>query len=341
MKREAEADLEEARPALQAALAALNSITPTDITALKTLKNPPNIVKRIFDCVLLLRHVCCLCVCACVWRGGRGVGVGRGPRTGTRWVVSWSMLGSCRTATFLPGSPIIHAALSVTHARFRGSAPLPSFPHPHARRLSRNFPINRVEWMELKGDMVITGSYDEAVKMMGDLNFLQALINFPKEAMTDETVELLQVRARVCVTDKIRGPRLSGRSLGCGVSIGIRWATVVPSRCTRASRTPWSCPASSPAPAAHMQPYFSAPDFNFTSAKKASGNVAGLCNWAEAMCKYHAVAKARAWCWRRCHSERHARTRTRDRRCRSRMGPLQRALPPALTGRGAKDCCSA
>lgn len=38
------------------------------------------------------------------------------------------------------------------------------------------------------------------------------------------------------------------------------------------------------------QPYFSAPDFNFASAKKASGNVAGLCNWAEAMCKYHAVA---------------------------------------------------
>jgi hypothetical protein len=25
---------------------------------------------------------------------------------------------------------------------------------------------------------------------------------------------------------------------------------------------------------------------------KASGNVAGLCNWAEAMCKYHKIAKA-------------------------------------------------
>lgn len=32
-------------------------------------------------------------------------------------------------------------------------------------------------------------------------------------------------------------------------------------------------------------------DFNFESAKKASGNVAGLCNWAAAMCTYHAVAK--------------------------------------------------
>lgn len=41
--------------------------------------------------------------------------------------------------------------------------------------------------------MVIEGSYEEAVKMMGDLNFLQALINFPKEAINDETVELLQV----------------------------------------------------------------------------------------------------------------------------------------------------
>lgn len=41
-----------------------------------------------------------------------------------------------------------------------------------------------------------------------------------------------------------------------------------------------------------MQPYFAAPDFNFEAAKKASGNVAGLCNWAAAMCRYHKVAKA-------------------------------------------------
>lgn len=56
VKNEAEKDLEEAQPALQAALAALNSISPTDINSLKALKNPPNIVKRIFDCVLLLRY---------------------------------------------------------------------------------------------------------------------------------------------------------------------------------------------------------------------------------------------------------------------------------------------
>lgn len=66
--------------------------------------------------------------------------------------------------------------------------------------------------------------------MMGDTSFLNALMNFPKEQITDETVELLA-------------------------------------------------------------PYFQAPDFNFESAKKASGNVAGLCNWAEAMCTYHDVAK--------------------------------------------------
>lgn len=58
----------------------------------------------------------------------------------------------------------------------------------------------------------------------------QSLVNFPKEAINDETVELLQ-------------------------------------------------------------PYFAAPDFNYESAKKASGNVAGLCNWAASMCKYHEVAK--------------------------------------------------
>ena len=69
----------------------------------------------------------------------------------------------------------------------------------------------------------------------------QSLVNFPKEAINDETVELLQ-------------------------------------------------------------PYFAAPDFNFDSAQKASGNVAGRCNWANSMCKYHEVAKVRAlhscqqWC---------------------------------------------
>lgn len=42
-----------------------------------------------------------------------------------------------------------------------------------------------------------------------------------------------------------------------------------------------------------LQPYFAAPDFNYESAKKASGNVAGLCNWAASMCKYHEVAKVR------------------------------------------------
>ena len=47
--------------------------------------------------------------------------------------------------------------------------------------------------------MVIGGSYEVAVKMMGDMNFLTALLNFAKEQINDETVELLQV-----------GPRLAG-----------------------------------------------------------------------------------------------------------------------------------
>jgi hypothetical protein len=64
--------------------------------------------------------------------------------------------------------------------------------------------------------MVICGAYDVAVKMMSDSGFLSALLNFPKEQINDETVELLQ-------------------------------------------------------------PYFAAPDFNYESARKASGNVAGGC----------------------------------------------------------------
>ena len=90
--------------------------------------------------------------------------------------------------------------------------------------------MQKAIWQDVKGSQVLLGTYEEAVRMMGDTSFLNALMNFPKEQITDETVELLQ-------------------------------------------------------------PYFLAPDFNFDSAKKASGNVAGLCNWAAAMCTYHDVAK--------------------------------------------------
>jgi dynein heavy chain, axonemal len=129
------------------AVAALNSITSKDIGQLKALKNPPDIVKRIFDCVLLLRM----------------------------------------------------------------------------------FPLDKPVWQEIKGYNVLVGAYETSVKVMSDSQFLNHLMNFPKEQINNETVELLQ-------------------------------------------------------------PYFSAPDFNFEAAQKASGNVAGLCNWAEAMCSYHNVA---------------------------------------------------
>lgn len=56
VKDDAEKDLAAAKPALDEAVNALNSITAKDIGALKALKNPPDIVKRIFDTVLVLRQ---------------------------------------------------------------------------------------------------------------------------------------------------------------------------------------------------------------------------------------------------------------------------------------------
>jgi len=111
VKADAEADLQAAQPALEAALSALNSITSKDIVSLKALKSPPDVIKRIMDCVLLLRH----------------------------------------------------------------------------------FPVNKVAWQDIKGAKVVVSSYEEAAKMMGDMSFLQSLLNFPKESINDETVELLKV----------------------------------------------------------------------------------------------------------------------------------------------------
>ena len=151
VKEDAEKDLAAAKPALDAAIEALSSITSKDIGAVKALKNPPDVVKRILDAVLILRQ----------------------------------------------------------------------------------YPMTMVKWHDVKGAMVINASdnYSKvSVRMMGDMAFLAKLMNFPKEQINDETCELLQ-------------------------------------------------------------PYFAAPDFNYEMAKKASGSVAGLCNWAMSMVTYHEVAK--------------------------------------------------
>jgi len=147
VKQSAETDLAAAKPALDAAVDALNSVTAKDIGALKALKNPPDVIKRIFDTVLVLRQ---------------------------------------------------------------GA-------------------LDKVSFQDVKGAMVVKGSWENSVRMMGDSNFLQSLMDFPKELITDETCELLE-------------------------------------------------------------PYLSAPDYNFASAQKASGNVAGLCNWCKAMYTYHYIA---------------------------------------------------
>ncbi len=55
-KRLVEEDLLAAKPALDGAREALNAITPKDIMMLKALKKPPELIKRLFDTVLILKH---------------------------------------------------------------------------------------------------------------------------------------------------------------------------------------------------------------------------------------------------------------------------------------------
>jgi dynein heavy chain len=51
-----------------------------------------------------------------------------------------------------------------------------------------------VEYEDQKGEQVVTSSYQYSINMMSDMGFLGTLMNFPKEQINDETIELLQVR---------------------------------------------------------------------------------------------------------------------------------------------------
>ncbi|XP_060516742.1 dynein axonemal heavy chain 7 [Cylas formicarius] len=57
IKDECEADMAEVMPILNAALAALNTITPADIAIVKTMKNPPRGVKLVMEAVCILKDV--------------------------------------------------------------------------------------------------------------------------------------------------------------------------------------------------------------------------------------------------------------------------------------------
>ncbi len=108
-KTDVERDLEAAKPALAAAEDALKSINAKDIQGLKALKNPPTIIKLVFDGVLILKQR----------------------------------------------------------------------------------PVVKCQMVDDKGKPMLKDSYPTALQMMGDVNFLSTLVNFPKDCINDETTELL------------------------------------------------------------------------------------------------------------------------------------------------------
>ena len=55
IKDECDADLAEAIPALNSALAALDTLTPQDITLVKSMKQPPAIIKLVMEAVCVMK----------------------------------------------------------------------------------------------------------------------------------------------------------------------------------------------------------------------------------------------------------------------------------------------
>ncbi|XP_029291775.1 dynein heavy chain 12, axonemal [Cottoperca gobio] len=57
LKNECESDLAEAIPALEAALSALNTLKPSDVTIVKSMKNPPSGVKMVMSAVCVMKDI--------------------------------------------------------------------------------------------------------------------------------------------------------------------------------------------------------------------------------------------------------------------------------------------
>lgn len=57
IKDECDADLAEAIPILETALSALNTLTPADITVVKSMKNPPSPVKLTMETICILKGI--------------------------------------------------------------------------------------------------------------------------------------------------------------------------------------------------------------------------------------------------------------------------------------------
>lgn len=55
IKDECDADLAEAMPILNSALAALDTLTPQDITFIKTMKSPPRGIKLVMEAICILK----------------------------------------------------------------------------------------------------------------------------------------------------------------------------------------------------------------------------------------------------------------------------------------------
>ena len=118
--------------------------------------------------------------------------------------------------------------------------------------------------------------WDESIRMLGDFHFLDKLVGYDRDSMTDEVMNQIKVR-------KVAGGHAPGQCEG-----GQEWASQFHHSYSCFTHLPLPPPPAPPLPL-FLQLFIDLPQFDPRKMVNVSVAAATLCKWVKAMHQYHQV----------------------------------------------------